>query len=226
MRLAKDLNVDALETYAKSTIPVVDLTKTAPVAGSIALSSADLTPFYGNGTTWVAFGGAGALQSGGIFMNAFSSSVPTNGDFTQIPFDTETPLSPSHPSFTIDIGDGVIVINEDGNYSVNYQITPGNTQLSGGGTQAEKYTSRLQISNSQTILSECNLSGSVGFALGALIDPSSSGISRVTLEGEWSGFLPSGTSLEVALSIYGDNPDEVLWGEGSRLTYMGITKLA
>ena len=228
MRLARDLNVDVLETFSKTTIPVVDLTNTVPSVGSVVLSSTGLIPFYGNGIAWVPFGGSstGSLETGRIFMNAFTSSLPTNEDFTRIPFDTEAPLSLPHPSFTINTGAGVIVINEDGNYYLYYQISPGNTQLSSGGSQTEKYLSRLQIENSQTVLSECNVSGSSGFALGALTPPASIGFSRVTLEGEWSGFLPVGTSLEVVLSILGDNGTEDLWGEGGKLTYMGIIKLA
>jgi hypothetical protein len=63
MRLARDLNVDVLETDAKTKIPVVDLTVNFPSIGAIAFSHGSLTPFYGNGTGWVPFGSASALPA-------------------------------------------------------------------------------------------------------------------------------------------------------------------
>jgi hypothetical protein len=63
MRLGKDSIVDVLEASTKAKIPVIDLTTSFPSLGAVALSSNTRDPFYGDGTTWLPFGGPGSPVS-------------------------------------------------------------------------------------------------------------------------------------------------------------------
>jgi len=226
MRVVKDIHVDESTSSTRAKIPVVDLTKTAPLLGSMALQSSSKTPFYADGTQWLPFGGFTGLESGLIAIINFQT-ITGDGTYYKVLFDADlSPLTPPHPSFTIDTANNVITINQDGNYLVFYMVTPTNFHLSDGNQSPAIYLSRLQTSIPST-LSECQRNGSFSFVGGNLVPPTyNAGL--VNLGGLWTGFLPQSTNIEADLAIILTNPadSEDLFGEGGKQQYMGIVKLA
>lgn len=225
MRVVKDTHVDESTSSTRAKIPVVDLAKSAPLLGSVALQSSSKTPFYADGTQWLPFGGFAGLESGLIAMINFQT-ITGDGTFYKVLFDADlSPPTPPHPSFTIDTANSVITINQDGNYLVFYMASPTNFHLSDNDQSPAIYLSRLQTSAPAT-LSECQVNGSFSFVGGNLVPPNV-GAGLVNLDGLWTGFLPQSASIETDLAIILTNPanTEYLFGEGKR-QYMGIVKLA
>lgn len=235
MRIAQDSKVDSSQANQSDIMPVITLAEHPPILGSIALNQNTVSPYYADGTQWLPFGGGGGsvIQSGAIGITATGPSGPsilTDGVYHRILFDADmSPLTPPHPSFTIDTANSLITINQNGNYLLYYHVTPANTGIAQGGTQPEQYVAQLQTTT-PTPLSLCAASGSFRLIGGALQMPAATSpenVPYVSLQGSWSGFLPAGTSVETVVSIVGSSPvsSELFFGEGGKMQYMGIVKL-
>ncbi len=231
MRVAHDSETDTSHAASNGRIPVVNLTRNAPLVGSLALSTPSLTPFYGDGLQWLPFIGAAALESGVIGILGGLVPIVADGTYRQVLFNSDlSPLTPLHPSFTIDLVNSQIVINTNGNYLLYYSLNPSNSFLSAGGTQVEKYASQL-ITSEPALRAFCQGQGGFSIVQGGLLTPSPADpevIPYVSLSNTWSGFLPAGTTVQTQLSITVDNSpqNESLFGEGGRMTYMGIVRIA
>jgi hypothetical protein len=230
MKVTKDSHADYSSGRIREQIPVLDLTTSAPLAGSIALSTPSITPYYANGSVWLPFGGgSGVLESGSIGIENSGITFTADGAYHQVLFNTDlSPLTPAHPSFNIDVPNSQIVINTNGNYVLYYNLAPTNTFLAST-IQPEIYTSQL-VTSIPSNLAFSQVSGS--FQLnGATLNPPEAAASEiipyVKLSGTWSGFLPAGTTINTSMSITTASPQsENLFGEGGRSQYMGIIRIA
>jgi hypothetical protein len=232
MRVFQDSKSSSSRVETSSILPILNLSEHPPILGSIAISLGDLSPYYANGTQWLPFGGGGpvVIESGRLGTTDFQiPNIITNGTFQRVLLNGDfSPPSP-HPSFTIDTANSLITINEDGTYLIYYKVSPTNTQTARANSQPEAFVAQLQTTTPSE-LSSCTRYG--GFVLdeGSLFSPDAAqpqGASYADLNGTWSGFLPSGTSLELVLSITANSTssEEALFGEGGKLHYMGIVKL-
>lgn len=229
MKVTKDSHVDYSSSTLREKIPVLDLAASAPLAGSIALSTPTITPYYANGVEWLPFGGSGILESGMIGLLDNLILFDTDGAYHQVLFDTDmSPPTPPHPSFTIDVPNSQIVINTDGNYLLYYNLVPGNTGTASP-IQPEIYVSQMISSATPPRLAFTQVNGSFRLNSPTIDVPFASaaeGLAYVKLSGMWSGFLPSGTTVNTSLAITSSSITEPLFGEGGRSQYMGIVRIA
>ena len=124
MRVVKDSYVDYTSSSARDKIPTIELPTSAPIAGSIALSEPSKTPYYADGLQWKPFLGSTTLESGMIGILNGVVEIASDGQYHKVLFDTDlSPLTPAHPSFTIDVPNSQIVINTDGNYFLYYNVS-------------------------------------------------------------------------------------------------------
>jgi len=230
MKLTKDSEVDTTHSTVRDRIPVLDLDTSAPLAGSLALSTPTITPYYANGAQWIPFGSGGALESGMIGIKLGLAEAIADSSYHQVLFYTDmSPLTPPHPSFTIDTLNSQIVINTDGNYLLYYNIAPTNATISSA-VQPEQYVAQMATSMPSQFGFD-QATGSFQLFGGNLTAPTAvfpaEIASYVKLSGTWSGFLPATTTVITNLAIATDAPTvEILFGEGGRMQYMGIVKLA
>jgi len=229
MRVVKDSHVDYSSSSVRNKIPVIDLLPSAPIEGSIALSEPSKTPYYADGLQWKPFLGATTLESGMIGILNNSVEIASDGQYHKVLFDTDlSPLTPAHPSFTIDVPNSQIIINTDGNYFLYYNVTPSNLSVRSA-NQPETYVSQM-VTSSTSPLAFDQKSGGFQLIGGNLVQPipsSAENLSYVKLSGSWSGFLPSATTVNTSMAINALTQNvEFLFGEGGRMQYMGIIKIA
>jgi hypothetical protein len=232
MRVVKDSHVDYSSDRLREQIPVLNLATSAPLSGSVALSTPTITPYYANGTAWLPFGGAAALESAKLSRVAGGQTIITDSTFYNIPFDTDSsPLTPAHPSITVDVPNSQFIVNTTGNYILYYNVTFSNTQLYST-TQPELYTAYMLVSSVSSGVAVDTVNG--GFNLnGAVLAPPSGNpitegsVALVNLSGTWSGTLTSGTTVVTIVAINtATTSTEFIEANGDQLTYMGIIRIA
>jgi hypothetical protein len=230
----KEFHGDYTSSSIRDRIPVLDTNTSAPIMGSIAIRTPSIVPHYADGTQWLPFGGgAGVLESGvlgltpGAGLNALS-----DGNFNKVLFDQDqSPLTPAHPSITVDVPNSQFVINTAGNYIIYYSLNPCAIYLSNNDTAPQICCAEMQLSNPAKVIAYGRNDGSFSFQEGSLSPPFAAPnepLAKVHLQGSWCGTLNQGCTVQLLFkSANTTNQDTILSAEGdSPFCYMYIVRIA